>query len=206
MSTKFTDIQLKKLLESQDALNIKYCGENWRTDILPSSWPVTITTELAEFYESAPRLGGSESFSGWKHWKQSLVNDDQNKKVEVIDVLHFFLSAILQNNSVNGILKTHREFNIPDEPIDDINQAIIFTQSLFNISIIQMDYTNAICAGFDMLYILGDVVELSPEQMYNGYFDKNAINQKRIEGGYSEGNYKKIDENGQEDNRTIDFK
>ncbi len=209
MSTKFTDIQLKELLNAQSSLNEKYSGENWREKTLPSDWLVTILTETAEMYESAPRLGGPkppEFTSGWKFWKKNLENDVQNMKIEIIDVLHFLMSSLLHNNGINDILKTHREFNIPDEEIIDFNEAIIFTQSLFNMSIIQKDYTNAICAGFDMMYLLGSAMELSPDQMYDGYFKKNKLNQKRVEGGYMEGTYQKIDADGNEDNRCLDFK
>lgn len=43
------------------------------------------------------------------------------------------------------------------------------------------------------------------QDVYNGYFLKNELNLTRIKGGYMEGEYQKIDMNGNEDNRNLDL-
>jgi hypothetical protein len=48
-----------------------------------------------------------------------------------------------------------------------------------------------------------DYADLDGDKLIRIYFEKLAINHKRIDGGYQEGTYEKIDENGQEDNRVI---
>jgi dimeric dUTPase (all-alpha-NTP-PPase superfamily) len=46
---------------------------------------------------------------------------------------------------------------------------------------------------------------LSLKEVWEGYFEKNKLNFERVEGGYMKGEYQKINENGEEDNRRIKF-
>ena len=44
---------------------------------------------------------------------------------------------------------------------------------------------------------------MSMYDVYKGYFLKNELNLQRIENGYLEGTYEKVDAQGNEDNRKL---
>lgn len=69
---KFTNEQLKELLDAQESLNEKYTGPNWREEIPLSSFLTALETEASEYLESSPRVGDKEKVknNGWAWWKQ----------------------------------------------------------------------------------------------------------------------------------------
>jgi dimeric dUTPase (all-alpha-NTP-PPase superfamily) len=67
------------------------------------------------------------------------------------------------------------------------------------------DIRMSVSSGVRMLKYLLKESDMTWEELENGYYQKNKLNHSRIEGGYTEGNYQKIDENGQEDNRKLEI-
>ena len=56
---------------------------------------------------------------------------------------------------------------------------------------------------FYMLEVMASYHNISLDEVYKGYFLKNELNLKRIQNGYLNGTYQKVDENGNEDNRDL---
>lgn len=90
---KFTNEQLKTILDAQEALNEKYTGKDWRDAIPLSSFLSALDTEVSEYLESSPRVGDKEKIknNGWKWWKQQKTK----KYWEFEELLEYFeVSAI----------------------------------------------------------------------------------------------------------------
>jgi dimeric dUTPase (all-alpha-NTP-PPase superfamily) len=80
--------RLEKMFELQEQLNAR-CGVRLRdlSDEEKIEWILkysrAIQQELAELVDSVP----------WKWWKKQQHFDEENAKVEVIDLMHFVISA-----------------------------------------------------------------------------------------------------------------
>ncbi len=200
VENKFTNEQLQTLLESQRALNVKYTGEDWMEKVPLESFLVASFTEVAEFYESAPRV------SNWKWWKKNLENDDQNMIIETIDVLHFGLSALMYNMSDSYILEINSD--LKNDKIEGSAGNILTASCEFILAsnskyIEDGDEYNILGQFYDLINSMAKASDRTLDEIYNGYFKKNELNHKRVDGGYQEGNYQKIDENGNEDNVNL---
>lgn len=218
MKLHFTQEQLKELLDAQDGLNIKYTGEEWRNDVPISSFITALDTEVSEYLESSPRVGDKicKMDNGWKWWKQNLQNDEQNQAIETIDVLHFGLSLLMMLSTKEEILKisneTNEMFEKEVENIPDYLDSLTFMP----ISAIQMGKATIVMCCYDhqtqglyesLMHVIATMAincNRTLDDIYDGYFKKNELNAKRVENGYIQGEYQKLDENGQEDNRKLE--
>lgn len=206
---KFTNEQLSELLDAQESLNIKYTGENWRDDIPLSSFLTALDTEVAEYLESSPRVGDNERIknNGWKWWRSD-TNDEQNQPVETIDVLHFGLSLLMFLESKENILDINDRLSEKDLDLEDIQEKpislLLKSKSKLVLSSFENDTVEVFCNLYELLLVMAVKCNRNLEEIYQGYFKKNALNAKRVEGGYIQGEYKKIDENGNEDNKTLE--
>lgn len=207
---KFTNEQLSELLDAQESLNIKYTGENWRDDIPLSSFLTALDTEVAEYLESSPRVGDNERIknNGWKWWKQNLESDEQNQAIETIDVLHFGLSLLMFLESKENILAFNDRLSEKDLDLEDIQEKpislLLTSKSNLILRAFENDTVEVFCSFYELLLVMATKCNRNLEEIYQGYFKKNALNAKRVEGGYIQGEYKKIDENGNEDNKTLE--
>lgn len=207
---KFTNEQLKELLDAQESLNIKYTGEDWRDAIPLSSFLTALETEASEYLESSPRVGDKEKVknNGWAWWKQSKINDIQNQAIETIDVLHFGLSLLMYLESKENILKINDKLTDRDFELEDIDtlpiSLLLKSKSNLILNSFDNNFVEVICSLYEILNTMAVHCERSLEEIYQGYFKKNALNAKRVEGGYIQGEYIKIDENGNEDNRNLE--
>jgi dimeric dUTPase (all-alpha-NTP-PPase superfamily) len=215
----FTEQKFNELLTAQETLNVKYSGQDWFETKHPIHFLTAILTETAEFFESAPRAG-IEGTTGWKFWKPYLENDEQNMKVEIVDVLHFVMSIIL-------IVKHKYNIDVNEELI---NRAIMTLQDRRNIhtgeeftvfhlyyGLLALGVTNMSVFEYDdhgediaetaigFLITSFKQINASPDDVFDWYFKKNALNVKRIEGGYLAGEYQKYSSDGTEDNRSLDL-
>lgn len=173
--------ELKKMLVAQEELNVKFT-ENWRKDVKHEEIFTAIFTEVAEFLESSPEE--------WKWWKRNyLKNDTQNQYIEIVDVIHFGLSYILYNNSVEDIINQNET-------------AGIVNLELFN-ALEQFRLYNTIQNFYGLISSMTKYAGLDESELIRIYFEKLAINHKRVDGGYTEGTYAKLDSDGNEDNRVI---
>lgn len=207
---KFTNEQLSELLDAQESLNIKYTGENWREDIPLSSFLTALDTEVAEYLESSPRVGDNERIknNGWKWWKQNLESDEQNQAIETIDVLHFGLCLLMFLESKENILAINDRLSEKDLDLEDIQEKpislLLKSKSNLILRSFENDIVEVFCNLYELLLVMATNCNRNLEEIYQGYFKKNALNAKRVEGGYIQGEYKKIDENGNEDNRNLE--
>ena len=184
-------VNFRKILEAQEELNQKYSGEKWKLTVTAEYLRAAIFTEIAEFLESSPE--------DWKWWK-NIPNDRQNQYIEVVDVVHFGASLMLKYNEIENM---NDEFNciewgsvlkrVEDENIYTLLLEFFNCPNVFNFVVL----IQALC-----LYTKNP---LSINEVWNGYFAKNQLNHNRVDGGYKDGKYQKINENGEEDNRAISF-
>lgn len=207
---KFTNEQLSELLDAQESLNIKYTGEDWRDAIPLSSFLTALDTEVAEYLESSPRVGDNERIknNGWCWWKQSKTNDEQNQAIETIDVLHFGLCLLMFLESKENIISINTKISEKDLDLEDIQEKpislLLTSKSNLILSAFENDTIEVFCNLYELLLVMATKCNRNLEEIYQGYFKKNALNAKRVEGGYIQGEYKKIDENGNEDNRNLE--
>ena len=94
---KFTNEQLKELLDAQESLNEKYTGKDWRDAIPLSSLLTALDTEVAEYLESSPRVGDNERIknNGWAWWKQSKTK----KYWQFEELLEYFEVSVVEKPS-----------------------------------------------------------------------------------------------------------
>ena len=151
-----------------------------------------------------------------------MQDDIQNVKVEIVDLLHFGLSLMIlqqkgiqfdeQNNiNVEEFDKLYSEMRseyliIREESLEIYSDLIsvqeLFTKiSIFSISDEKVDLFGIVFTLF--LRSLCFYVNWSFLDLYEAYWKKNELNILRIQNGYMEGKYQKVDENGEEDNRRL---
>ena len=153
-----------------------------------------------------------------------MQDDVQNVKVEIVDLLDFGLSLMIlqqkgihfdeQNNiNVEEFDKLYSEMRseyliIREESLEIYSDLIsvqeLFTKiSIFSISDEKVDLFGIVFTLF--LRSLCFYVNWSFLDLYEAYWKKNELNILRIQNGYMEGKYKKVDENGEEDNRRLEI-
>ena len=185
-------MDLKRLLDKQAELNtginggvnVKYCKATGKK----IDWRLAIVMECAELIDSL----------NWKHWSEGQV-DMHNAKVEVVDILHFVLSLIVDSRLEVGAADVVAIF-IPDvynesKGCSDTNKTVRQIKSLMK----------ATLKGKDPIFILFKLfrvaisLDLTVEQLEKLYWGKNILNKFRQDNGYAEGAYSKH-WNGVEDN------
>lgn len=210
---KFSNPELKELLDSQNSLNVEYTSENWREIIPLEAMLVAMDTEIAEYLESSPRLGKEpqDLKEGWKWWRQNLENDQQNQLVETIDVLHFLLGVLMKQYDTLDILKTNALINASElnEVLEKSFEGDVIASLMYAKSGLILDTLtnkNSLSTDlFDFYVILNLMLKgcnKVSQDLYKGYFLKNSLNLKRIQEGYIQGNYDKMS-SGEEDNKSL---
>lgn len=198
------DIVLQ-MLRLQQSLNDETNGLGWEGGYTDKgkliSWKRCIYMECAELIESF----------AWKHWKSiAAATDEQNLRVEVVDIWHFVMSLMLQNYK-------NTELGDIEQLASDICAASGFSEfckapanvAQESIYEIMNDVELLIhqCSGFelDIFDILKSYFAMSLKcgvnlySLYECYIAKNVLNRFRQEHGYKEGTYQKT-WNGREDN------
>lgn len=207
---KIKKSQISDLLRAQSVLNDAYV-KGWRDELELEHFKSALLCELAEFLESTPRFGiNTPKFTGWKWWKTYLKDDVQNSKVEIVDILHFGLSYhMLACYKENGLYANPEDFD-NSEFIKDYEQISTdaFKDNLLKEAYFALDVflsTADLRSLFYFLDVLASYHNMNMYDVYKGYFLKNELNLQRIENGYLEGTYEKVDSNGNEDNRKLEI-
>lgn len=202
--------KISDLLKAQALLNDKYV-DGWKDELELEHFKSALLCEFAEFLESTPKFGiNTRKFTGWKWWKTFLEDDIQNSKVEIVDILHFGLSYhMLACYKENGLYSNPEDFD-NSEFIKDYEQINTddFKDNLLKEAYSTLDeflLTADLLSLFRFLDILASYHNMNMYDVYKGYFLKNELNLQRIENGYLEGTYKKLDSNGNEDNRKLEI-
>lgn len=180
--------KIKEMVEMQNTLNIRTCGENWTSGKTNQGrtidWQLCMMMEASELYDSL----------NWKHWKDIHGKDDfANARIEVVDIFHFLISECIERKGVDVTIGLLIKLLAPTKfrnRTDSIKYFINITSDEAKLSLIRYINTfNDILGNFDM----------SIDDLYTMYIGKNVLNQFRQDNGYKEGKYIKVWE-GEEDN------
>lgn len=201
--------KISEMISLQDKLNIQTCGKHWTWGLTDKgrkiNWKRCIILESTE---------AMESFN-WKHWKDiSGSHDEDNIKIEIVDIWHFVMSYLIS---------CYLNYNIWDriKNLNDLSSEITNVFNKYQFRWYMRDYEDRLesfeCLIHDCLidiyeddiFALMDLVEtfiilmdhnnISLDELYSLYIVKNTLNKFRQDNGYKEWTYVKI-WNGLEDN------
>lgn len=182
------------MLELQSSMNAKV-DPHWITSRYP--------------YLRAVVVEGAEAIEhhGWKWWKKQ-DKDLPQLQMELIDIWHFLLSAILlgnegdQRESLNELSKCMLEAeSITEFELDNQKFRIAELDLITKLELlIAMSAIRRI--EIALFSAIMEDCELSWNDLYCQYVGKNVLNMFRQDHGYKEGSYLKI-WNGREDNEYL---
>jgi len=172
--------QLLTMLTLQDSMNTKV-HEQWRQQGF--AWYRAIWVEAAEMLDHY----------GWKWWKHQQPDIEQ-VQLELVDIFHFGLSALLLASEDQQAIVSELEAQL-QAPV----KADSFAETL------ELMVANTLATkGFDVPTFAGLMqwVDMSFDDLFKHYVGKNVLNFFRQDHGYKTGEYQKI-WNGQEDNEVL---
>ena len=130
---------------------------------------------------------------GWKWWKHQQADLDQ-VKLELVDIWHFGLSALMIQHGNQVVEVVANEVNDASES----HEPSEFRESVETLA------STALQGEFSVAAFAGamDALPMSFENLYTIYVAKNVLNVFRQENGYKEGTYRKSWA-GREDNEHL---
>ena len=172
--------QLRNLLTMQDAMNSRV-NADWRER--QHEWYRAIWIECGEMLDHY----------GWKWWKAQSCDLPQ-VELELIDILHFGLSDLIQNASDLDQLAAELANAWPKKcsgtKFEDLLERFAgdcLLSKSFNLQ---------------LFVELADSIDMTANDLYVGYVGKNVLNMFRQDFGYKTGEYIKI-WHGKEDNEVL---
>jgi hypothetical protein len=179
-----TTQQLLQQLQLQDELNQQvhpeWIKQGW-------SWPTATMMEAAELFDHL----------GWKWWKASPEPDQQQIRLELVDIWHFVLSSCLEGHHGDYVFAAadlHRT----------LRSAEIAPSNSGDFRILLRRFISDAATGKINLLILVPMMHkygLFGSVLHELYIQKGVLNLFRQRNGYKEGTYVKIWD-GAEDNVT----
>ena len=173
---------IKNMLIMQSRMNEKV-NECWLEQEF--EWYRAVWIECAELMDQL----------GYKWWKKQTV-DSQQVRLEVVDIWHFGMSALLANggNLIDLAAAIERDFerNSPKK----INDILIATEA------VALDALKTKSFSIRLFAQMMDACELSFDGLYRHYVGKNTLNLLRQDHGYQDGSYIK-QWDGREDNEHL---
>ena len=172
--------QIQAMLALQNSMNTKV-NADWQNQSF--EWYRAIWIECGELLDHY----------GWKWWKRQ-DPDVEQVKLELIDIWHFGLSILLSRDLSEDEIADLIEANLKvssDEPDFRLDLERFAGETLTS-----RDFS---VASFGRL-MAG--IDLSFDQLYEGYVGKNVLNFFRQDNGYKDGTYRKI-WGGREDNEHL---
>jgi len=173
--------QILTMLELQDSMNTKV-HPDWRAQKF--EFYRAIWVECAELMDHY----------GWKWWKKQ-TPDTEQVALELVDIWHFGLSILLQTGVTLEALAERIERDLQletDEPDFRLDLEAFACATLAD-QRFHVAKFGRLMAGVDMSF----------EALYRRYVGKNVLNFFRQDHGYKEGNYRKLWEDGREDNEHL---
>ena len=128
---------------------------------------------------------------GWKWWKHK-VFDKAQARLELVDIWHFILSWMLQENDQMQFI----DMTDCEDWHSDSN--LLHTSEAMASAALDMDLNRAVYWFYRG--ISHESIKLSFEELYRLYIGKNTLNFFRQDHGYADGTYRKIWSDGREDN------
>jgi len=183
-----TKTQLKEIALYQNNTNINTIGDDWIAQ--DKAWELEIIAELGEAIESTEH----------KWWKACEL-DMENLKLEIIDILHFSLSADIGRYGL--------EETVNKAYCENIEHKEMFVQETFRRAaerfIVATGYVlamkNAVSLTLEAIE-LANAIGMSNQETFVRYKVKNALNAVRLQNGYKDGSYIKEWGKGKEDNEV----
>ena len=169
------------MLDLQDKMNTKVHA-NWRTQ--GYEWYRAAWIECAELMDHA----------GYKWWKHA-EPDIEQIQLEVVDIWHFGMSALLVGSEDNEALA--------DDIVADLSAPPSSSMSLLGASeaLASACITSESFSTPDFLNLMR-ASDLTFDQLYRMYVGKNVLNFFRQDHGYKDGTYVKVWD-GREDNEHL---
>ena len=172
------------MLELQDAMNRKV-NADWR--YAGYEWYRAIWMEAAEMLEH----------HGWKWWKKQ-APDTMQVKLEVVDIVHFALSARL----VQGYEQCSDMTDIAESIAADFARPKATPDIQTSIELLAMQTLADKGAHFSIIAGIMNHLGMPFDELYEIYVGKNVLNLFRQDNGYREGYYVKTWQ-GREDNEHL---
>ncbi|MBT5031445.1 MAG: dUTP diphosphatase [Proteobacteria bacterium] len=168
------------MLDMQEQMNQKV-DSDWRNQGF--EWYRAIWVECAELMDHY----------GWKWWKHQSPDQEQIK-LELVDIWHFGLSQMLASGDKPSKLskKIVEELSEPKQYGDFLAGVEAFTTEV----LAERTFPVAGFAG------LAKLVDMDINDLYQRYVGKNVLNFFRQDNGYKDGSYLKI-WRGREDNEHL---
>jgi hypothetical protein len=172
------------MLTMQEQINQRIHAD-WRAQ--QHAWHRAIWVECAELLDH----------HGWKWWKKQ-DQDLAQVQLELIDIWHFGLSALLQNEKRHATI-AHQLVQDYQRAGDQQNASASFAELIeaFVLETLQTHQFNA-----PLFFQLLPTAQLSMDDLYRTYLSKNVLNVFRQDHGYQQGSYQKH-WNGLEDNEHL---
>lgn len=158
--------QLKELLEMQRVLDQSIFDAKGITEYPSENMKIALFVELGELMNEFP--------TKFKHWKSSAVDNREKGLVEYVDCLHFALSLV---NYWNTRVPTDFEryaYQDLKQNVDDYTYTQLFR------------LINGRNAPLTLiwLFVLGNKLGFTWEEIYQTYKKKNEINYERLRNNY----------------------
>ena len=169
--------EILNMLEMQEEVNTRV-HDSWRDQNF--AWYRAIWIECAELMDHY----------GYKWWKHQEPNKAQ-VQLEVVDIWHFGMSCLLQNEIDQQSLASNIASSWKEQRSDSSFREIVEALALGTL--------NKRTFSISIFSELCNSADLSFHKLYSSYVGKNVLNFFRQDNGYKEGSYKKI-WSGREDN------
>jgi dimeric dUTPase (all-alpha-NTP-PPase superfamily) len=187
-----TDVQgvrlVRVLFKMQAALNSEIMGPTWAAS--GRDWHRAIWTEGAELIERLP----------WKWWKAAPAIDVPQLHLEIVDMLHFAVSAALERGTEPEqfaylVFGGHNYQLAPET--DAVTRMLTAVETVACEALLRRTTS--------LLTSIGELASasgLTVERAFALYVGKNVLNRFRQVNGYKTGQYVKV-WNGREDNEHM---
>ena len=187
-----TETQLESMLKLQDGMNSKV-NPDWVA--AKNNWHRAIQVEGVEAIEH----------HGWKWWKKQEC-DMAQLRMELVDIWHFVLSAVIQSKHGNiplAKMEMIAEFNLFQKSVQFDNQYYSLSQmSLLEKLDLLVGLAAAKRSNLALFESLLADCGMDWTELFKQYVGKNVLNIFRQDHGYKAGTYIKVWE-GREDNEHL---
>lgn len=182
-----TEKQILRMVELQSKLNRKI-DKHWTT--AGHDWGLAIMDECMELINQV----------GWKWWKDTPTPQLTQVQLEVVDIWHFILSAVIDAEDTDRLVRI-----ICAEPDVKMHGRSFTPHEVIRCA-------KALCAQAECsqpwrllptFFMLMRHVRLSFDDLYRLYVAKIVLNELRQENGYQDGTYMKL-WGGVEDNVKLE--
>ena len=184
-------VDLSKMFDMQEILNIKYNGKNWRHEVSSGKLKLAFLEECSEFT--------SELESDWKWYKNKDAKYNRQAALfELVDSIHFAMSLALYRHPLDYIkLRLNWASGYSPtmySPVTDKHNQYVKAITRFLTACDRDNLEDMIIGILNMCQVGGQMFECSPGEIFQAYCIKNQRNHLRVEGGVMTGDYDKSKE------------